>query len=138
METAQLVATALGLTAATAPGLHEHDRSDAVGFSQEEFQAAIAALFAYPDQAVFGRESARQAQQRFAQAISSVLAKHPNQTVVVVAHGTVISLYVSHVSGCEPFALWRRLGLPSFVVMALPELALSEVVESIAHDIAAA
>jgi len=138
METAQLVATALGLRATTSPGLHEHDRSDVVGLSREEFQVAIAALFAHPDRVIFGRESARQAQQRFVQSVSGVLEERPNQTVVVVTHGTVISLHISQVTGCDPLALWRRLGLPSFLVMSLPGLALLEVVESVIHENAAA
>lgn len=122
------------MTFTTAPGLQEHDRSNVVFLSQEELQAAVTAFFAQPDQIVFGKESARQAQRRFVRAISALLDEHRNRNIVVVAHGTVISLYVSHVTGCDPFALWQRLGLPSFVVMSLPGLTVSEVVESLAHD----
>jgi broad specificity phosphatase PhoE len=42
---------------------------------------------------------------------------HPNETVVIVAHGTVISLFVSRLIGISDFLLWNELGLPSFVVI---------------------
>jgi hypothetical protein len=48
-----------------------------------------------------------------------------------VAHDTVISLYVARIAGLEPAVLWKRLGLPSFVVLSLPDLELVEVAESL-------
>jgi len=59
------------------------------------------------------------------------LARHAGQTVAVVAHGTVISLFVSRRCELEPFNLWRRLGLPALVILSRPDLALIQVVESI-------
>lgn len=50
----------------------------------------------------------------------------------MVAHGTVIALAVARAAGVAPFPLWRRLGLPSVVLLSRPGLALVEVVESIA------
>jgi hypothetical protein len=49
--------------------------------------------------------------------------------VVVVAHGTVISLYVAGRTGAPPFGLWKRLGLPSFVVVTVPDGRVVSVVE---------
>jgi broad specificity phosphatase PhoE len=46
---------------------------------------------------------------------------HPNQNLAIVAHGTVISLFVSRLTNADPFLLWKRLGLPSFVVLSLPD-----------------
>src|SRR5437588_121956 len=50
--------------------------------------------------------------------------------LIVVAHGTVITLLVAGWCGVEPFPLWERLGLPSYVVLELPERRIVEVVES--------
>ncbi|GAB4122161.1 MAG: hypothetical protein Fur005_16970 [Roseiflexaceae bacterium] len=38
------------------------------------------------------------------------------KTIVLVSHGTVISLYLSRVAGVDPFTYWQRLGLPSMVI----------------------
>jgi hypothetical protein len=51
-----------------------------------------------------------------------------------VAHGTLISLYVARAAGVEPVPLWQRLGLPAFVVLALPARSLVAVVESVELD----
>jgi broad specificity phosphatase PhoE len=127
-ETARLVADRLGTPLEVAEGLHENDRSGFAFLPAEEWEAAFARFFARPDGVIIGTESAHQAHQRFAAAIERVLERYPEDTVAVVAHGTVIALFVSRAVGVEPFPLWRRLGLPSVVVMSLPELDLCEVV----------
>jgi len=52
--------------------------------------------------------------------------------VIVVSHGTVISLYVAAHAGVDGLALWKRLGLPSFVVLDRANLALVRVEEAVA------
>ena len=131
-ETAQIAAECLGLRHTTAAGLHEHDRSNVGWSSEAAFEAAVARFFAHPSELVFGRETARQANARFAAAVDAVVAAHPHGNLVVVAHGTVITLLVAARTGAEPLLLWRRLGLPSFVVLALPDMAIMEIVEQIA------
>jgi broad specificity phosphatase PhoE len=131
METGYTVASILGTPFATAEGLHEHDRSNVGWSSAEEFEAAVARFFAQPSDLVFGRETADQARNRFAAAVDDAIAAHPAGNLVVVAHGTVIALLVAARAGVEPFPLWRQLGLPSFVVLSLPAMALVESVKQI-------
>ena len=130
--TAEIVAGRLGVESDTAPGLHEHDRSGSTDFlSKEHFEETIAMLFDRPDELVMGREKAAQARDRFVGAVQDVIEGSPNESVVIVAHGTVTSLFVANYTKQDPFELWRRLGLPSFVVLSLPELKLESVVEAI-------
>ena len=131
IETAEIVAGRLGLSVATALDLHEHDRRTAPHLSAEQFEASVAALFAHPAQRVFGAETADQAHRRFAQAVEKVARDRAGQTVAIVAHGTVITLFVSRLTGSDPLAFWKHLGLPSFVVLSLPEWTLQEVVASV-------
>jgi broad specificity phosphatase PhoE len=132
LETAQIVAERLGLAPATAPGLHEHDRSN-VGWSDaDRFEADVARFFAHPSALVLGRETADQARARFTQAVDRALDSCPSGTLVIVAHGTVIALFVAARNGLEPFPLWRRLGLPSFIVLSLPDMTIVETVEQAA------
>jgi broad specificity phosphatase PhoE len=110
-------------------GLHEHDRSATPWLGPEAFARAVAAFFHRPAELVMGCETAHQASKRFARAMAAVLSQHAEQNVVVFTHGTVLSLFVAHATGLEPLTLWQRLGLPSFVVLTLPQLELVKVVE---------
>ena len=126
-ETAQIIAETLGVSCEVAEGLHEHDRSNVGLLTREEFQAKVAELFDKPHLPVFGRETADQAHHRFAQAVQNLLKRHHESNIVVVTHGTVLTLFVSRAVGLEPLPLWRSLGLPALVVLSLPELDLLSV-----------
>src|SRR5262245_63164571 len=117
METGYTVASILNVPFTTAEELHEHDRSNVGWSSTADFEAAVARFFAHPSVLVFGRETADQARQRFAAAVDAAVTAHPAGNLAVVAHGTVIALLAAAHAGMEPFPLWRRLGLPSFVVL---------------------
>ena len=80
---------------------------------------------------MFGRETANQARERFAAAVERVATRHRSGDVVIVAHGSVIALFVAEHTPLEPFALWQRLGLPSLVVLGLPGCELLTIVEKI-------
>jgi len=116
-ETAEIIAGRHNLELHIADGLHEHDRSKTPYLSKYEFQAAMHEFFENPDTLVFGSETADEAYSRFYRAVHSVLDCHPNETVVIVAHGTVISLFVSSLTGIPGWSLWSDLDLPSFVVI---------------------
>ena len=116
-KTAEILATELRLSAQVIEGLHEHDRNNVGYLPGGKFQDAIREFFARPDELVFGSETAAQTHQRFQIAINSILSRFPGRTIVVVAHGTVISLFVSRLTGISDLFLWKELGLPSFVVL---------------------
>jgi broad specificity phosphatase PhoE len=96
--------------------------------SKDEFQNLVQKLFARPTQLIFGNETADAALGRFRQAVDFVLSSYREKNVVVVAHGTVISLYVAWLTGCDGYDLWQELGLPSFVVLDIQSKTLIETV----------
>jgi broad specificity phosphatase PhoE len=98
-------------------GLHEHNRSGEPYHSKDKFQNLVQEFFDKPNELIFGSETANEAFARFRQAVDIVLNSYNDKTIVLVAHGTVISLYVSWLTGCDGFSLWKELGLPSFVVL---------------------
>ena len=131
-QTAQIIASSLHLTWFIEDGLHEHERPQAAGnTSQAQFENLVADFFAHPNQLVFGSESADQAYMRFSSAIDQLITSYPQETLVIVSHGTVISLFISHKCGLEAFELWRRLGLPFIIVLSLPGFQLQHITESI-------
>ena len=109
-ETAEIIARSHNLTFQTVEDLHEHDRSDVPDVSQEGFRASVREFFQRPDELVFGKETADQAHARFYRALHSILNEHQRKTIVIVSHGTVISLFVSRLTGSSDFDLWKALG----------------------------
>jgi broad specificity phosphatase PhoE len=116
-ETAQIIADKVSLQLSLAEDLHEHDRSNTPYLSPANFQDSIREFFEKPTQLVFGCETAEQAYTRFCHATNSIMEKYVNKTIAVVSHGTVISLFVSRLTGIPSLGLWRELGLPSYVVL---------------------
>src|SRR6266581_9482926 len=57
-ETGELVARHLGVPFHTAPGLHEHDRSNVPHLRSGEFISLMEVLFRKPNQLLLGRETA--------------------------------------------------------------------------------
>jgi broad specificity phosphatase PhoE len=127
IETGQLVAARLGLPCQPWDDLHEHLRLTAPFTSRQEFDARIARFFAEPDQLVLGEETAAQASARFGGAIADLLRRYPQQTLIVISHGTVISLFFKSITTNDPYPLWRKLDLPAYVVFSLPGLEWIEV-----------
>jgi len=123
-ETASILAEKLELEYQVVDGLHEHDRSGSPHYSTDEFQKLVREFFERPSVLIFGRESADQALQRFRHTVNSILDLYRDQTIVIVAHGTVISLYISWLTGYDGYELWKELGLPSFVVLDIQSKAL--------------
>jgi broad specificity phosphatase PhoE len=120
-ETAQLIASKLSIPTETAAGLHEHDRSNVPHMRSGEFISHVELFFRRPDERVLGRESADECLSRFEKAIDATIAAHPDGNLAIVTHGTVLAVFHAEHTGKAPFDLWRNLGLPSFVVMTLPE-----------------
>ena len=131
-ETGQIAADILGVPFKTASGLHEHQRPRAGLFrTREQFEARVARLFERPGELILGNETADQAHARFATAIAAVVGQHPAGNLVVVTHGTVLTLFVTRIVGLDPVPFWKRLGLPCFVVLLLPDLDLLKVVANV-------
>jgi broad specificity phosphatase PhoE len=123
-ETGQILADVLGKPFMTAPGLQEHNRKATLYFhNQAEFEAAVIRLFQYPEELVFGQETADQARLRFTRAIHTLLAQHPTDTLAIVTHGTVLTLFLCHHNPhLDPIPFWRNLKLPDLVVVSLPAM----------------
>ena len=130
-ETAEIIALRLGIRFEAAPNLHEHDRSNVPHMRSGEFISHMEVFFRKRHERVLGRETAREADDRFAAAVDDVLAEHPQGNVAIVAHGTVIALFLCRHGGKKPFELWREMGLPSFAVLSLPDFQITTVTRKI-------
>jgi broad specificity phosphatase PhoE len=130
-ETGALAAARLGLPHAVAAGLHEHLRERTGWLAPDAFERTVAALFERPTELVWGEETAAQAGARFGAAVQGLLAHHPGETLAIVTHGTVMTLFIAKHAGIAPIPFWRRLGMPAFAVLSLPDFGLLEVAERV-------
>ncbi len=130
-QTAEITAGLLGRPFDSAADLHEHERQRVGWADKASFEANIANLFKHPDELVMGEETANQAHLRFKQAVERLIERYPTQTLAVVAHGTVISLFAARMANLDPFPLWQKLGLPSVVVLSRPDLRLVKIIAEI-------
>jgi broad specificity phosphatase PhoE len=130
VQTAQILGHALNRPFEQLADLHEHDRRDVPHMDSREFISMIALFFKQPDCLVLGHETADEAAARFEAAVDRVL-ENTTGDVTIVSHGTVISLFAHRRAGLEPFGLWRRMGLPSFIVLETPGWRMKEICERV-------
>jgi len=130
-ETGRIVAERLAAPIEIVADLHENDRTSLGWLDSDELEVTIARFFAEPDRRIMGNETADEADARFAAAVADVCARHPQGNIVVVAHGTVITLFVARRAGREPFPFWNQLGLPSFVALSLPGFEVQAIIDRI-------
>jgi broad specificity phosphatase PhoE len=132
-ETAQILASRLLPNAKVEQYklLREHDRRTVPMLRTPEFISLMAQVFKRPDELILGDETASEALERFQDGLDNVLAKHPEGNLAIVAHGTVIALYVASISKEDGYQLWRRMGLPSYVVIESPADKVVEIVAAV-------
>lgn len=118
VETAELIASHLGLSCAADDGFGEHSRHTAPFYvSRAEFERRLEDLFREPDRVAFGEESALVAAARFRESLERVRRRCPEDRLAVVTHGTVMSLYLAEVTGESAWQLWKRWTTPCLVTV---------------------
>jgi broad specificity phosphatase PhoE len=128
-ETAEILSRKFGRPISSAVNLREHDRRNVPHMRSRDFISMMELFFRKPNERVLGSESANEALERFSRAVDEVVASHTEGNVGIVAHGTVIALYLAAHSKRNGFELWRAMGLPSYAVLSVPERVVEEVVE---------
>lgn len=117
LETAALIAMALGLPFRPLDGLQENDRTGLGFVSASDLEARIAAFFGNPDDMVVGRETANAVLARFQAAIDIAAWGATNGPVAVVTHGTAMSAFIAAHNPIDPIVVWRDLTLPGVAVL---------------------
>jgi broad specificity phosphatase PhoE/ribonuclease HI len=111
MQTAEAIAAARGLTVETIDDLVETDFGAWEGLTFAEARArdaaALDAWLASPDEAPPGGESFTAVGRRVRRGRETVIAAHPESTVVVVTHVTPIKLLIRFALDAPPSAMFR-------------------------------
>lgn len=99
VETAEIVATGIGVSVSILEHTHENDRS-ATGFlPPEEFERVADQFFAAPLISVRGWERAVDAQARIVSVVDALLADGSAGDLLMVGHGGVGTLLYCHLAG---------------------------------------
>ena len=129
VETAEIMASSLGRPYLIRHGLQEHARETLEWTDQDSFQKQVRHLFERPDELVFGEETANQALARFRGSVLELLKLHPDESIAITSHGTVMTLFVCGPNPLEPIQFWSSLELPALVVLRRPTLELEVIVD---------
>ena len=114
-DTALAMGRVFGLAVTIDAGLAEHHADSSPFSTQDEFELRVERTFSRPEELVMGEETGLAARLRFDAAMTRI--SEGKGAKVIVAHGRVITLWLSHRLGFEPMPFWRRLALSSAAVL---------------------
>jgi broad specificity phosphatase PhoE len=127
LQTADAFGDVFGVPIVQVPGLQEHERPGVPLLPNDVFERTMEAFFSRPSERVFGNESADEARTRFERALVALLNNHEDD-LLVVTHGTVLTLMVAAKNRIDPFSFWKQLRMPSAVSLWLPDMTLEDIV----------
>jgi broad specificity phosphatase PhoE len=127
VQTAEAFRDVCGVPIVQVPGLHEHERPSVPHLPSDVFERTIQQFFSRPSERVFGDETADEARTRLEQALAPLIDDYSDD-LVVVTHGTVLTLTVAARNGIDPFDFWKRLRMPAAVSVTLPDMTLEDII----------
>jgi broad specificity phosphatase PhoE len=105
-RTAQLIASSVGQSVRVVDGIREIDRGVLPIVDAEAHRELNRPIFLEPTRAILGFEPANAALERFEHSIQAEIERVPEDNIVVVSHGTVISLFVGRYNALDSFVFW--------------------------------
>jgi len=127
LQTAEVFGDVFGVPIVKVRGLQEHERPNVPLLADDVFQRTMQGFFDRPSECVFGNESADEARTRFEQALVPLIDNYSGD-LVVVTHGTVLTLMVAAKNRIDPFPFWKQLRMPSAVSLRLPDMTIEDIV----------
>jgi broad specificity phosphatase PhoE len=115
-DTARAMAGAWGLPVAVDDDLAEQRADQNPFVAPAEIEALILRALQNPDDLILGEETGAAARDRFDAALVRIAAAGQG-TKVVVAHGRIITFWLSARLGLDPVPFWKSLGFTQAVVV---------------------
>ena len=129
VETACIAADLLTVPSKSAVGLEEHARDSVPWLNEESFQEKVRELFKQPDALILGEETAAESLHRFEKTVDDLVVAHPGESIALVSHGTVITLFVCSLNVIDPFEFWKTLTMPCLVLVRVPTMAFERIID---------
>lgn len=116
VQTAEPFAKRLNKSVTQVAELGEIKRPGSEKLSTEEYKKIKLQIFENMDFTTEGWETANQALERFSQAIGKIDSQNENKEILIVSHGTVMTLYFAKLQGQlgNIFARWKDLEFGSW------------------------
>jgi len=129
IETARILGENLNKEGQIIRGIHEHERnSNRVIYPKEQWEELMKKFFESPNELIFGDETANEAKNRFKSSILNIASEHPvEEDIVIVTHGTVMSLFISEYNEVDLFNVWNTFGLPSYAELNADSYVLNDI-----------
>ena len=114
LQTAGPAARRWGIPLEAVDCLHELCRPQLI----HNYETIIARLFAEPETSIIGLEPAAQAADRITRCLKELVAAHPEQTLAVVSHGLVLTIFLARLKNHWPtVAEWRAIPFTGLAVV---------------------
>lgn len=95
--------------------------------TQAEFREKVKLAMQYPHELRFGTETFHDAKSRFSAQVENLAQQHLNQTIAIVTHGRILSMYLGDIMQEAPEIIWDRLQMPAFAVLSWEEKTIIEI-----------
>lgn len=118
--TGKFIAEKLEITSiASEDNLQETERhSKAFYDNQNTFRLAVQEAMLFPNNLIFGDETFTDARIRFTSQVEQLANKHPDETIVIVTHGRILSMYLGDIMKQSPETIWKKLQMPAYAILS--------------------
>lgn len=129
IQTARIFGEKLNKKVEIIKGIHEHERnSNRVIYPKEQWEELMKSFFEFPNELIYGEETAAEAKIRFRTSILKLVNDNPtDEDIVVVTHGTVMTLFISEYNEIDIFNVWKSFGLPSYAELSSDGFILNDI-----------
>jgi broad specificity phosphatase PhoE len=121
VQTAEIVGETIGLPVNAVHDLREHERHGTPIVDAEDWRSTVIESIRNQNEHIYGSEAVGTARIRFGAAVERLMeTAGADQTVAVIAHGTVISTFAAELLDTDPVPIWESLGLPGLIEIEWP------------------
>ncbi len=121
VQTAEIVGETIGLPVNAVHDLREHEHHGTPIVEAEDWRSTVIESIRNQNEHIYGSEAVGTARMRFGAAVERLMeTAGADQTVAVIAHGTVISTFVAELLDTDPVPIWESLGLPGLIEIEWP------------------
>lgn len=126
MDPARAIGMRYDIPITSMPGLAEIRRGAEIYHSTGDYNSILDKFFSSPDFSIQGWERSGEALTRFQQAVDEIIGQHPDKSVAVLSHGTILTLYTAMLEQQPPtLKLWHQIDFASVCTVDIETMRLA-------------
>lgn len=99
--------------------------------SEQEFRKTVILAMKNSHSLLFGEETFADAKKRFSAQVESLAQTHPQETIAIMTHGRILSMYLGDIMPENPDIIWERLQMPAYAVLSWETKEILEIIYSV-------